>query len=417
MARGLGADIAVDYADPGWAGQGTAQAGPVDVVFHGVGGLAGAAALGLLRDGGRFCAYGMASGSFTALPADQTARRGITVIRGAALSPARMRELSVAALGLATAGTLRPLIGQTYPLERAADAHQAIVGRATVGKTLLLTRAAPGPDAPAGLSGWAVTAPGAAGTISRMQRTAVVTGASSGIGAATAVRLAEAGYHVVLAARRADRAEAVADRIRQQGGQADARRLDVTDRPAVDALAGSLDRCDVLVANAGGAIGADTIEDSAAADWLTMYEANVLGTLHVIQALLPKLVTSGAGTIVVMGSTAGFVAYEGGGGYVAAKHAEHAIAATLRLELSGQPVRVIEIAPGMVKTAEFALNRYRGDAEKAAAVYAGVAEPLTDEDIADAIAWTVTRPAHVNIDLMVMRPLAQAAQHKVHREL
>ncbi len=250
-----------------------------------------------------------------------------------------------------------------------------------------------------------------------MQRTAVVTGASSGIGAATAVRLAEAGYRVVLAARRADRVEAVADRIRQQGGQADARRLDVTDRPAVDALAASLDRCDVLVANAGGAIGADTIENSAAADWLAMYEANVLGTLHATQALLPKLVGSGAGTIVVMGSTAGFVAYEGGGGYVAAKHAEHAIAATLRLELSGQPVRVIEIAPGMVRTAEFALNRYRGDAEKAAAVYAGVAEPLTDEDIADAITWTVTRPAHVNIDLMVMRPLAQAAQHKVHREL
>jgi NADP-dependent 3-hydroxy acid dehydrogenase YdfG len=249
-----------------------------------------------------------------------------------------------------------------------------------------------------------------------MQRTAVVTGASSGIGAATAVRLAEAGYHVVLAARRADRLDGIAARIREGGGQAVAHRLDVTDRAAVNALAESLDRCDVLVDNAGGAVGADTVQDADPADWLTMYEANVMGALHVTQALLPKLIASGDGTIVVLSSTAGFVAYEGGGGYVAAKHGEHALAATLRLELCGQPVRVIEIAPGMVKTDEFALNRYRGDAAKAAAVYAGVAEPLTDEDVADAIAWTVTRPSHVNIDLMVMRPRAQAAQHKVCRE-
>jgi NADP-dependent 3-hydroxy acid dehydrogenase YdfG len=250
-----------------------------------------------------------------------------------------------------------------------------------------------------------------------MQRTAVVTGASSGIGAATAVKLADAGYRVVLAARRTDRLKTVADGITERGGQAETHHLDVTDRPEVDKFAGSLDRCDVFVSNAGGAIGADTVQHSSPAEWQTMYEVNVLGTLHMTQALLPKLVASGAGTIVVLSSTAGFVAYEGGGGYVAAKHAEHAIAATLRLELSGQPVRVIEIAPGMVKTGEFALNRYRGDADKAAAVYAGVAEPLTDEDVADAIAWTVTRPQHVNIDLMVMRPIAQAAQHKVHREL
>ena len=249
-----------------------------------------------------------------------------------------------------------------------------------------------------------------------MQRTAVVTGASSGIGAATAVKLAEAGYHVVLAARREDRLAALAGRIRDAGGRAAAHRLDVTDRAAVDALAESLDRCDVLVANAGGAVGADTVADGDPADWLTMYQVNVMGTLYVTQALLPRLIASGDGTIVVLSSTAGFVAYEGGGGYVAAKHGEHALAATLRLELCGQPVRVIEIAPGMVKTDEFALNRYRGDAAKAAGVYAGVAEPLTDEDIADAIAWTVTRPSHVNIDLMVMRPRAQAAQHKVHRE-
>jgi NADP-dependent 3-hydroxy acid dehydrogenase YdfG len=230
------------------------------------------------------------------------------------------------------------------------------------------------------------------------------------------VKLAEAGYRVMLAARRADRLDAVAGRIAERGGQAEVHRLDVTDRPAVDAFAAALDRCDVFIAVAGGAIGMENVAESSPADWQAMFEVNVLGTLHMTQALLPKLVASGAGTIVVLSSTAGFVAYEGGGGYAAAKHAEHAIAATLRLELCGQPVRVIEIAPGMVKTDEFALNRYRGDADKAAAVYAGVAEPLTDEDVADAIAWTVTLPAHVNIDLMVMRPLAQAAQHKVCRE-
>jgi len=249
-----------------------------------------------------------------------------------------------------------------------------------------------------------------------MQRTAVITGASSGIGAACAVKLAEAGYRVILAARRAGRIEALASRIREHGGGADARRLDVTDRAAVDAFAGSLDRCDVLVSNAGGAVGADTVADSAPADWLAMYQVNVIGTLHMTQALLPGLVASGDAAIVVTSSTAGFVAYEGGGGYVAAKHGQHALAATLRLELSGQPVRVIEIAPGMVRTDEFALNRYRGDAAQAAAVYAGVARPLTADDVADAVAWAVTRPSHVNIDLMVMRPRAQAAQHKVHRE-
>jgi NADP-dependent 3-hydroxy acid dehydrogenase YdfG len=249
-----------------------------------------------------------------------------------------------------------------------------------------------------------------------MQRTAVVTGASIGIGAATAVKLAEAGYHVVLAARRLERLEAVAKQIRGNGGDATPYQLDVTDRSAVAAFACSLERCDVLVSNAGGAIGMETVADGVPADWLTMFQANVMGTLQVVQELLPKLVASGAGTIVVMSSTAGFVAYEGGGGYAAAKHAEHAMAATMRLELYDQPVRIIEIAPGMVKTDEFALNRFRGDAEKAAAVYAGVAEPLTADDIGDAVTWAVTRPAHVNVDLMVLRPRAQAAQHKVHRQ-
>src|SRR5262245_22691506 len=248
-----------------------------------------------------------------------------------------------------------------------------------------------------------------------MQRTAVVTGASSGIGAASAERLADEGYHVVLAARRLDKLKAVAARISAAGGSAQVNQLDVTDRTQVDALAAALTSCDVLIANAGGAIGADQIADASPSDWLTMYQSNVLGTLHMVQALLPKLISSGGGTVLIMGSTAGFTGYEGGGGYVAAKHGTHAIAATLRLELCGQPVRVIEIAPGMVKTDEFALTRYRGDAAKAAAVYAGVAEPLTAEDVADAVAWAVTRPAHVNVDLMVLRPRAQAAQHKVFR--
>jgi NADP-dependent 3-hydroxy acid dehydrogenase YdfG len=249
-----------------------------------------------------------------------------------------------------------------------------------------------------------------------MQPVAVVTGASSGIGAASAVKLAQAGYHVVLAARRADRTEALARRIRDDGGQADPALLDVTDRAAVQAFADDLDRCDVLVNNAGGAFGADTVADSDPADWQAMYDVNVLGTLHVTQALLAKLIASGAGTIVIMGSTAGLISYESGGGYVAAKHAEHAIAETLRLELYDQPVRIIEIAPGMVRTDEFAVNRYRGDAAAAAAVYAGVAEPLTADDVADTIAWAVTRPPHVNVDLLVLRPRAQAAQHKVYRE-
>ena len=246
---------------------------------------------------------------------------------------------------------------------------------------------------------------------------AVVTGASSGIGAATAVRLGEAGYRVVLTARRADRLDEVARRITAAGGTAQSHQLDVTDRAAVFALADSLDRCDVLVANAGGAVGADTIADSSADDWQAMYDVNVLGTLYATQALLPKLIASGAGTIVFMGSTAGLISYEGGGGYVVAKHGTHAIAETLRLELYDKPVRIIEIAPGMVKTAEFAVNRYRGDAEKAAGVYAGVAEPLADADVADAVVWSVTRPPHFNVDLMVIRPRAQAAQWKVYREL
>jgi NADP-dependent 3-hydroxy acid dehydrogenase YdfG len=249
-----------------------------------------------------------------------------------------------------------------------------------------------------------------------MQPVAVVTGASSGIGAATAAQLASAGFHVILAARRAGRLDEATARARAQGGSAQAQILDVTDVAAVGAFAQSLDRCDVLVNNAGGALGMEDVSDADPADWRTMYETNVLGSLNLTKALLPRLIASGDGTIVMLTSTAGFVAYEGGGGYAAAKHAQHAMAATLRLELCGEPVRVIEIAPGMVRTDEFALNRFRGDADKAAAVYQGVREPLTADDIAEAITWTVTRPGHFNVDLMVLRPRAQAAQHKVYRE-
>ena len=185
------------------------------------------------------------------------------------------------------------------------------------------------------------------------------------------------------------------------------------------ALAGTVAGLDgeltLLVNNAGGALGADPVESAAVADWQRMYDTNVLGTLRVTQALLPALEATGRGTVVVLSSTAGLGVYEGGGGYAAAKHAQTALAETLRLELCGRPVRVIEIDPGMVRTEEFALTRYGGDAARAAAVYQGVAQPLVADDIADCIAWCASRPHHVNVDRLVVRPLAQAAQHKVHR--
>jgi NADP-dependent 3-hydroxy acid dehydrogenase YdfG len=249
-------------------------------------------------------------------------------------------------------------------------------------------------------------------------RTAVITGAGSGIGAATARRLAAEGFRVVLTARRKELLEALAAELQAAGHQAEARPLDVTDRAAVDAFAAGLDRCDVLVNNAGGALGVEPVAEADPADWRRMYEVNVLGTLHMTQALLPalKAAEGGEGTVVVLSSTAGHGVYEGGGGYVAAKHGAHVLAETLRLELCGEPVRVIEIAPGMVKTEEFSLTRYRGDAERAAKVYEGVPDPLTADDVADTVAWAVTRPPHVNVDLLVVRPRAQASNTKVHRE-
>ncbi|MEN3585964.1 SDR family NAD(P)-dependent oxidoreductase [Streptomyces sp. ZYX-F-203] len=245
---------------------------------------------------------------------------------------------------------------------------------------------------------------------------AVVTGASSGIGAATARRLAAAGHRVVLTARRKDRIEAIAEEITAAGHSATAYPLDVTDRAAVEEFATAFRRIGVLVNNAGGALGADPVATADPDDWRRMYETNVIGTLHLTQALLPKLEASGAGTVVVVSSTAGHATYEGGAGYVAAKHAEHVLAETLRLEIVGRPVRVVEIAPGMVKTDEFALTRFGGDHDRAAKVYEGVAEPLTADDVAETVVWTVTRPPHVNVDLLVVRPRAQASNTKLHRE-
>ncbi|NYV75975.1 SDR family NAD(P)-dependent oxidoreductase [Streptomyces sp. UH6] len=254
-------------------------------------------------------------------------------------------------------------------------------------------------------------------TAAPASRIAVVTGASSGIGAATARQLAAAGYRVVLTARRKDRIEALAEEINAAGHSAAAYALDITDRAAVDEFATAFKTIGVLVNNAGGALGSDPVATGDPQEWRTMYETNVIGTLNVTQALLPALTASGDGTVVVVSSTAGHATYEGGAGYVAAKHAEHVLAETLRLEIVGTPVRVIEVAPGMVRTEEFALTRFHGDTEKAAKVYQGVAEPLTADDVADTIAWAVTRPSHVNVDLLVLRPRAQASNTKVHREL
>jgi NADP-dependent 3-hydroxy acid dehydrogenase YdfG len=248
------------------------------------------------------------------------------------------------------------------------------------------------------------------------KKIAVVTGASSGIGAATARRLAAEGFHVVAAARRADRLEKLVSEI---GLDATAVVCDVTSDESVAELAAVVDALDgpvaLLVNNAGGARGMDPVETGSVGDWQWMYDVNVLGTLRVTKALLPALEASGAGTVVTVGSTAAFTVYEGGSGYTAAKHAQNALVGTLRLELAGRPVRVIEIDPGMVRTDEFSLNRL-GDPAKADAIYAGVREPLVAEDIADCIAWTATRPQHVNVDRLVVRPIAQAAQHKVARE-
>ena len=244
--------------------------------------------------------------------------------------------------------------------------------------------------------------------MSEGRRVAVVTGASSGIGAATARALSAAGFDVVVGARRLERLREVAAPI---GATAIA--LDVRDRASVDAFRAQVARCDVLVNNAGGALGLEPLAQADEQHWRTMWESNVLGLMLMTRAMLPKLVASGNGHIVNIGSIAGIEVYPGGAGYTSAKHAVRAVTETLRIELLGQPVRVTEIDPGMVET-EFSTVRFGGDAERAAQVYEGLT-PLRAEDIADCVTWAVTRPRHVDIDQIVVRPVAQATATQVAR--
>jgi NADP-dependent 3-hydroxy acid dehydrogenase YdfG len=247
-------------------------------------------------------------------------------------------------------------------------------------------------------------------------RRVVVTGASSGIGEATARLFAAHGWTVVGVARRAERLAALAFET-----GIDTFVADVTRQKDVDALRDYLAQTGgvtSLVNIAGGAFGSASVEESDVADWQKMFDVNVIGVKRVTSTLLPLLrevAESGHADIVTITSTAGMIVYEGGAGYNAAKFAAHALMGVLRLELAGEPIRVIEIAPGMVKTEEFALNRWGGDAAKAESVYAGVENPLTAEDIAESIVHALELPGHVNLDLITIRPVAQAAQYKVAR--
>jgi NADP-dependent 3-hydroxy acid dehydrogenase YdfG len=239
-------------------------------------------------------------------------------------------------------------------------------------------------------------------------RTAVITGASSGIGAATARRLAKEGFDLILGARRMDRLEEIAT---QTGGRA--LLLDVTEPSSIERFTAEIEAATVLVNNAGLASGVEPIAEISHERVETMWATNVAGLLRMTKALLPRLIASGNGHIVNVGSIAGFEVYTGGAGYTASKHAVRAISRTLRLELLGEPVRVTEVAPGLVET-EFSLVRFDGDETKASTPYVGMT-PLTGDDIADCIAWAITRPPHVNIDEIVVRPLAQASATEVAR--
>lgn len=236
----------------------------------------------------------------------------------------------------------------------------------------------------------------------------MVTGASSGIGEATAKTLAAQGFHVVAVARRADRLKALADEI---GGTAIV--ADVTDDRAVDALAAALSRVDVLINNAGGAWGLESVADADLGHWQWMWETNVVGTLRVTRALLPKLIDSGDGLIVTVTSVAAMETYDGGAGYTAAKHAQGALHRTLRGELLGKPVRLTEIAPGAVET-DFSLVRFDGDRQRADAVYSGLT-PLVAADVAEVIGFVASRPSHVDLDLIVIKPRDQASATRFNR--
>jgi NADP-dependent 3-hydroxy acid dehydrogenase YdfG len=246
------------------------------------------------------------------------------------------------------------------------------------------------------------------------ERVAIITGASSGIGAATAIALAKEGFRVIAVARREDRLAELA----KQSNLIESFICDITQQSDVDRLAAHCKQLavEILVNCAGGAFDAATILDGDPDIWEKTYEINVIATLRVTKAITPIMQSLGKGHIVIVSSTAGHRAYENGGSYVAAKFAVTSMAHTLRLELNGQPIRITEIAPGMVKTDEFAVNRYDGDREKAAKVYEGVEKPLTAEDVAESIRWSVMLPEHFNVDSMVIRPIAQAANHKVARK-
>ena len=245
-----------------------------------------------------------------------------------------------------------------------------------------------------------------------MSPVAVVTGGGSGIGAATAARLHGDGFDVVVTGRRPER---LGDVVAQLGGSARGVVMDVTDAASVTAAVAEIGACDVLVNNAGGALGTDRVEGGDPAEWREMFDSNVVGTLQVTQAFLPALRRSSRATVVVVTSVAAEVVYPGGAGYTAAKHAERALTETLRLELNGTQVRVVEICPGMVRTDGFSLVRYHGDQEKADAVYEGVDRPLTATNVAECIGFCVGLPQHVNIDRLVVKPVAQAAPHLLHR--
>lgn len=240
-------------------------------------------------------------------------------------------------------------------------------------------------------------------------RTAVITGASAGIGAATALRLADEGFHVVLGARRLEKLREVAERC---GGRA--LELDVTDPSSVNEFVGRLDDVHVLVNNAGMAVGLTPLDSMPDEELTAMWETNVLGVVRMTRELIPKLEASGSGHIVNLGSTAGHETYPRGGGYTSSKHALRAITQTLRLDLLGRPIRVTLVSPGLVET-EFSIVRFGGDVEKAKKPYEGI-QPLVAEDIADCVAWAVTRPAHVNVDEIIVRPLAQATSTTIARE-
>lgn len=243
------------------------------------------------------------------------------------------------------------------------------------------------------------------------RRRAVVTGASSGIGAATVRQLVADGWSVLAVARRQERLDALAAET-----GCDILAADITsDQDVARIVQAAGPDATTLVNNAGGARGTETVAEADLDKWQWMYDANVLGTVRLTKAMLPVIRSAGGGTLLFVSSIAGHLTYEGGAGYCAAKHAETVIAETLRLELNGEPIRVIEIDPGLVHTEEFSLRRLGGDQAAADKVYAGVPDPLVADDVADAIVWTLTRPAHVNIDQLVIKPVAQAAPHKTHR--